>query len=79
LNKNELADFVPTVKAAWIAQRVVAVVDQHPNFFVYFHNNHKSSRYYFTEYNKYILIKFFLSSQYNSIHVNMASNSVQEG
>lgn len=32
MNKNELDDFVHTVKAARTAQKVVAVVDQHPNF-----------------------------------------------
>ena len=34
LNKNELADFVHTVKVARTCQRVVAVVDQH-RIFVY--------------------------------------------
>jgi hypothetical protein len=36
LNKNELDDFVHTVKAARTAQKVVAVVDQHPNLCLFF-------------------------------------------
>lgn len=83
MNKNELADFVQTVKAAsTTSQRVVAVVDQqlliNPNlclFPITTTNRHGIISLDII----YILIKFFLSPQYNPFHVNMASNSVQEG
>lgn len=43
MNKDELDDFVHTVKAARTAQKVVAVVDQHPNLCLFFkyNNNYK--------------------------------------